>query len=221
MTTPLYHQLMDSPNVKLLLEKVQANLEAESESRKAFYEWLTPDIKAEFINGEIIVHSPVKRRHLHASKYLSKLLSTYVDLHDLGEVDVEKAMISLSRNDYEPDICFWKKEKTTEFHGDLMMHPAPDLIVEVLSKSTANRDRGVKFQDYAAHSVQEYWIVDPEQEIVEVCILDKEQMQYQDPKALSKKDRLRSHMVEGFDIPVLAIFDKKTNLATLKDILGP
>ncbi|MEM7370121.1 MAG: Uma2 family endonuclease [Bacteroidota bacterium] len=88
----------------------------------------------------------MKRRYLSAVKYLNQLLGNYVQWNDLGEVDGGKAMISLSRNDYEPDICFWLKEKTDHFHADLMMHPAPDLIVEVLFKSTAYRDRGSSFR---------------------------------------------------------------------------
>ncbi|GAB2598351.1 Uma2 family endonuclease [Spirosoma areae] len=42
-----------------------------------------------------------------------------------------------------------------------MKLPAPDLVIEVLSKSTARRDRGVKFTDYAANGIAEYWIVNP------------------------------------------------------------
>lgn len=43
----------------------------------------------------------------------------------------------------------------------MMVHPAPDFTVEVLSKSTASKDKGVKLEDYAAHGVRGYWIIDP------------------------------------------------------------
>lgn len=39
----------------------------ESQKREAFYGWLTPDKKAEFINGEIVVQSPAKKRYTIAS----------------------------------------------------------------------------------------------------------------------------------------------------------
>jgi hypothetical protein len=41
---------------------VQAMLDEEKRKRQEFYDWLTDDVKAEFINGEVILHSPVKRR---------------------------------------------------------------------------------------------------------------------------------------------------------------
>ena len=76
-------------------------------------------------------------------------------------------MIELTRNDYEPDIVFFSKEKSNQFTDDQMLFPAPDFVVEILSPSTEKYDRNEKFVDYAAHGVQEYWIIEPEIEIVE------------------------------------------------------
>ncbi len=105
---------------------------------------MTLNIKAEFINGEIIIHSPVKRGHLRCSGNLFKLLDTYVAINNLGETSYDKGMIALTRNDYEPDICFWRNEKAAHFTDETMLHPAPDFVVEVLSKKTAKIDRTIK-----------------------------------------------------------------------------
>ena len=51
------------------------------------------------------------------------------------------------------------------------MQGAPDLVIEVLSSSTADLDRGYKQYLYAAHGVREYWLVDPDAEQVEVLAL--------------------------------------------------
>ena len=167
------NDLLEAPDALLVIERAQAILADESSRRRAFREWLTDDVKAEFINGEVIMHSPVMRRHLAATQNLMVLLHAYVHKNALGEVDSEKAMVSLTRNDYEPDICYWNAKTAATFQDDQMEHPAPDLVVEVLSKSTTGRDRGIKFEDYAAHGVREYWIIDPVRKAVEQHELDE------------------------------------------------
>lgn len=76
-------------------------------------------------------------------------------------------MVSLTLNDYEPDICYFNAAKAAAFQPDQMRFPAPDFIVEVLSASMEANDRGVKFDDYAAHGVAEYWLIDPDTQTVE------------------------------------------------------
>lgn len=213
-------ELLEAPDAKLVIERAQAILADEAERRRAFREWLRDDIKAEFINGEVIMHSPVKRRHLDASKYLENLLQNFVLLNDLGVVDSEKALIGLTRNDYEPDICFWRSETADSFQDDQMEHPAPDLIVEILSKSTTGRDRGVKFEDYAAHGVCEYWIIDPVRKSVEQYQLDEATMAFASVAVLFLDDTLSALSVPGFHIPVRAIFDKLVNMETLQRFMA-
>ncbi len=211
--------LLEAPDAKLVIERVQAILADEAARRRSFREWLQDDVKAEFINGEIIMHSPVKRRHLDATKYLENLLLNFVMRHDLGTVDSVKALIGLTRNDYEPDICFWNAETAASFEDDQMEHPAPDLIVEILSKSTTGRDRGIKFEDYAAHGVTEYWIIDPVRKSVEQYQLDEATMAFASVATLYNDDLINAITVSGFTIPINAIFDKIANMAALQTLL--
>lgn len=215
------NDLLEAPDALLVIERAQAILADESARRQAFRKWLCDDVKAEFINGEVIMHSPVKRRHLDATQNLLVLLRVYVHKNDLGAVDSEKALVGLTRNDYEPDICYWNAEIAASFTDDQMEHPVPDLIVEVLSKGTTGRDRGVKFEDYAAHGVREYWIIDPIRKAVEQYELDEGTMAFAKVAVLydDANDRLDALAVPGFKIPVRAIFDKKTNMEALQKIL--
>lgn len=219
MQAELVYKLLDEPNVTFILKRVQDALDDEAERRKDFYDWIKEDQKAEFINGEIVMHSPVKRNHLNAVGNLFTLLRIYVVSRNLGQVDSEKALISLTRNDYEPDICFWGKGKTALFHPDQMQHPAPDFVVEVLSRGTEQRDRGIKFKDYAAHGVQEYWLIDPVKETVEKYLLDTETMEYGEPVFVHPRQVVDSTVIEGFVIPVRAIFDQKVNMETLAGMM--
>ncbi len=52
-------------------------------------------------------------------------------------------------------------------YPEQMKYPAPDFIAEILSPSTESVDRITKFEDYAAHGVAEYWLIDPAKKIVE------------------------------------------------------
>ncbi|MBC7572377.1 MAG: Uma2 family endonuclease [Spirosoma sp.] len=212
--------LLEAPDAKLVIERVQAILANESERRRAFREWLRDDVKAEFINGEVIMHSPVKRRHLDATQNLLMLLRVHVHLHKLGAVDSEKALVGMTRNDYEPDICYWNADTAASFQDDQMEHPAPDLIVEILSKSTTGRDRGVKFEDYAAHGVLEYWIIDPVRKSLEQYELDDATMAFASVATLYVGDTLTALTVPGFVIPVGAIFEKTANMETLRLLMN-
>ena len=98
-----------------------------------------------------------------------------------------------------------------------MIFPVPDLVVEVLSESTANRDRGIKFSDYAAHGVTEYWLIDPVGEILEQYILEGEGYSLE---LKSGTGTVKSAAVGGFELPIKALFDDAENLRTLRAILG-
>jgi len=60
---------------------------------------------------QTIADSTAKAKHLRATDKLMRLLATYVETSHLGEVFMEKALLCLTRNDYEPDLCFFGREK--------------------------------------------------------------------------------------------------------------
>lgn len=209
--------LLQAPQLRLYYERIGAILEAEAVQRQAFYATVTEAMKAEFINGAMVVHSPVKMRHESASGRLYRLLATFVELYDLGYVAHEKLLITLTRNDYEPDICFFTQVRAAQFTPDQLQFPAPDFIVEVLSPSTEQTDRTIKFSDYAAHGVAEYWLVDPETEGVEQYLLQATGRYELLTKA--RTGQLSSSVVAGFEIPVRAIFATDSYLATLRQLI--
>lgn len=211
--------LLDSPRLPFIARRIDAVLADEQRRRREFYARISEDEKAEFINGEVIMHSPVKLRHNAASGNLYRLLSTHVAVHRLGYVGFEKIMVSLTRNDYEPDICYFDQAKAATFTPDQVRFPAPDLVVEVISESTEQNDRGVKFEDYAAHGVSEYWIVDPDAETLEQYHLPEGGDAYRLViKAMT--GQVRSFAISDFEIPVRAIFDPEINQAALQTLLS-
>lgn len=121
-------------------------------------------------------------------------------------------MVSLSRNDYEPDVCFWSINKSNRFQQRQAQFPAPDFVVEVLSVSTEANDRGIRYQDYESHGVREYWIVDPEKQTVEQYLLEADQYEL---RMKAADGIVKSVAVDGFTIPVRTIFDEEENVRIL------
>jgi Uma2 family endonuclease len=214
----LVDQIIQSPRLPQYLEEIQVFWRKEEDKRKQFYKEIVEDRKMEFINGETYFQSPAMLRHNVVSVLLTNLMSNYVIVHDLGFVGHEKMLVSLTRNDYEPDICFWRKEKSSHFKPRQMQFPAPDLVVEILSESTEKIDRGVKFEDYAQHGVREYWIADADEQIVEQYIL--EEGKYALKHKAQNQETIFCQVLSGFTIPAIAIFDKTENLRVLKSLLG-
>src|SRR5438034_2018143 len=99
----IIEQIVGSSRMPDYVQKLNEILDRECVAREKFYDWLPDNTKAEFINGKVFVHSPVKFEHEGASSKLYMLLSAYVMKHDLGYVGHEKLLVTLTRNDYEPD----------------------------------------------------------------------------------------------------------------------
>jgi Uma2 family endonuclease len=200
--------LKKQPNLRQLIDDLEAFWQDEQNRRLDFYNWVTPDFKAEFIEGEIVVHSPVVKKHNVITVNLTKILSTYNYLHNLGFLGVEKIMCRFNRNDYEPDLCFFLSENHPEFRDDQTIFPVPDLIIEILSKSTEHNDRGVKFQDYQMHGVTEYWIIDPDAESVEQYINQNNKFHLQSNLT---EGSISCLVLQGLIIPIGAFFDSNEN----------
>ncbi len=212
----LLAQLLRSPRLPIVAEKLDALLADEAQRRAHFIDTVLETEKAEFINGAKFVQSPAKFKHIAVVGNLYSLVRAFILAHDLGWVGSEKVMVSLTRNDYEPDICYFNAAKAAAFQPDQMRFPAPDFIVEVLSASTEANDRGVKFDDYAAHGVAEYWLIDPDTQTVEQYRLHGD---VYDLAIKAQTGELRSVAVPGFEIPVRAIFEDEANQATLRRLL--
>jgi len=196
--------LLEQTTLPFLLQEVNQKLQDEAIRRQEFYKIVTEDRKIEFINGEIIIQSPAKLMHIEVSDRLHNLLSVHVDLYGLGKVTHEKLMVSLTRNDFEPDICFFRTERCATFHGDQMRFPAPDFVVEVLSRSTAGRDRKIKKSDYELHGVAEYWIIHPKRHFIEQYVLQEGKYVL---LAKHKTGKVISQAVAGFELEVEELFD--------------
>lgn len=127
-----------------------------------FLEWLEPGVHADLIGGEVFMHSPVSTRHAQLLNFVDAVLRLYIDRHKLGVLFREVVAVKLSgRNAFQPDLAFYVADRRDAVKPTYV-EGAPDLVVEVLSPRTADRDTGPKFAEYEQHGVREYWTLDAE-----------------------------------------------------------
>lgn len=121
----------------------------------------------EIMEGVLHVTPAPTTRHQRVSRRLLVLISLHVEAQGLGEVFCSPIDVVLSpHNVVQPDIVF-VSEKRRHIVTEKNIAGPPDLVVEIVSASSAHTDRGLKAQVYARRGVEHYWLVDPEGETLE------------------------------------------------------
>ena len=216
--SPSTAEFLAAPDLPIKIAAASQALLREGKLREQFRDEIEEYEKGEFINGEKVMHSPVCHAHNHVSSLIVRILSTYTSAHSNGVIVYEKALCGFSRNDYEPDVAWFGPDKTALLTPETTVYPIPDFIVEILSPSTEKRDRGVKLQDYAAHGVPEYWIVDADKRTIEQYLLSDDGDEYQLAEKLGHGE-IKPFSFPGLAIPLAALFEDAANLAFLRSIL--
>ena len=125
---------------------------------------------AELLEGEIVMVPSPGRKHQKVSGEIFNRLFEKVKDEELGEVYYEFDVKFDEENVLRPDIVFVSKERL-DIIKDNWIEGAPDMVVEVLSPTSATRDLIVKRDVYEKFGVREYWVVDPMNEEVFVFVL--------------------------------------------------
>lgn len=166
----------------------------------------TPDdIRYELIEGDLIMTPSPETRHQRIVGRLFAKIFAYVKEHNSGEGFISPFDVYLNNeNVVQPDILFISKERI-DIIGKKNVQGAPDFIIEILSEGNAYRDTIQKKKLYARFGVKEYWIIAPEDEMVEVYQL-KSEGEYQLYKTYIKKGVIESLVISGFKIESKEIF---------------
>jgi Uma2 family endonuclease len=125
----------------------------------------------ELIDGEVIIRMPPIPKH---QAIVGEILFLFMTITRKIGGKAYTAPIEVKLDDhhvFEPDVLYLKPDSACSV-GEKRLTGAPDLVVEVLSPSTAKHDKAKKYTAYQANGVGEYWIVDPSNEVVEVWTLN-------------------------------------------------
>lgn len=124
----------------------------------------------EVIAGELVMTPAPGVRHQAIVTDLTVALSLFVRSNEIGQVLVGPVDVLFAEGDYlEPDVVV-VLDRSHHLLSDRGIEGPPDLVIEVVSPSTASRDRGSKLERYRHYGVPEYWVVDPVGRVVEVWL---------------------------------------------------
>ncbi len=125
--------------------------------------------REELIGGNVVMMSPASAEHVYTAGSIYNIFKNYLKGKNCIPFSDGLLVHLTDENKFVPDmmvVCDRSKIKSDGVHG------APDLVVEVLSPSTAKDDRTRKKEVYEACGVPEYWLVSPTDKSIEVYLLE-------------------------------------------------
>jgi len=197
---PVGNQIMYHSNGKLVITQITE----EASYTVNDYLKLPEGAPYQLIHGKLIYMASAKRNHQRIQMRLSAFIFNYVDSAKLGEILTAPMDVHFDEdNVFQPDILFVSIKRKAIIKDWIM--GAPDFVVEILSKSTEQIDRVKKMQTYGEYEVVEYWIVNLNDQNIEVY--HNQDMQMFLAQTAGKADTIESKAIEGFTLEVKRIFE--------------
>ncbi len=165
----------------------------------------TPDDKRyELLDGELVMPPAPGESHQNVSAMLGWKLTQFAVENRMGRAYHAPFDVVLSDMDVvQPDLIFVSNERT-DIITPANIQGAPDLVVEILSPSTAARDKTFKRSLYARHGITEYWMVDLTEKTITILRLDERGFEVVD--TYGEGETLTSPTLQGFTLNLDDIF---------------
>lgn len=161
----------------------------------------------ELIGGELFVSRAPGLSHQRVLHNLQIAFADYLKSNPIGIIVPGPGMILSDYDAVIPDICFVRNERWNEVVTGEKFTRAVDLVIEIISAGKENRERDLKFkrQLYAKYGVQEYWIVDRENQCVLIYRLQRDILE--EIAKLSVEDEITTPLLPQFQLRVSSIFN--------------
>jgi Uma2 family endonuclease len=163
----------------------------------------------EVIRGNLYVTAAPYPLHQYACSRLSLLVGGFIDERRLGILLSAPLDVRLPQrigDPVQPDLVFLRNGNQPRWETDRSFDGVPDLAIEVLSRSTAQRDRGIKRNAFREAGIREYWLVDPWGRTVEICILSEDGRRYDELCRGGEGETVRSAVLSGLEVRVRDLF---------------
>jgi len=161
----------------------------------------------ELIDGEHYVTPSPNLKHQRVSGALYLLIGSWLQDHPVGEIFYAPFDVVFSQHDVvEPDLLYVSNARTTQVLTPANVQGAPDLVIEIGSPSTRQRDETIKRRLYERSAVSEYWVVDPDIDVVRIYRRTGERFDRAIELSREAGDVLTTDLLPGLDLPLGRIF---------------
>jgi Uma2 family endonuclease len=144
-------------------------------------------------------------KHQFVSLKIAAALLLHAESKNLGHVLQAPCDVVLCRGHIiQPDILFIEKGRSGLI-GESRLWGAPDVVIEILSQNTREKDLKTKRNIYSRFEVKEYWIVDPDPETVEVLVWSE--LGYATAGVFHASHRLHSPALPKLRLPLSEVFN--------------
>ena len=170
------------------------------------YESLPEGSPYQLIDGEFVMSPAPKFDHQRVLKRLFLKFFEVVEQKGRGEVIFSPIDVYLDEeNAFQPDLVVILKNSKDKI-SQRGVEGAPDMVVEVLSPSTAYYDLKKKKDVYEKKGVQEYWVVDPE--MGEIEVYTNEGGSFRLLQKAKREGKVRSSLIKGLEIDAKELFEE-------------
>ena len=172
-----------------------------------FVQFPDDGMRHELIDGEHFVTPSPNPRHQRILGSLYLEIGNHLKAHPIGEVFFAPLDVVMSNVDVvEPDLLYMSRERAAEVLVPEHVRGVPELVVEIASKSTRKRDATIKRALYERAGVSEYWVVDPEIDVVRVYQKSADGFSRPIDLRRDRGDTLTTALLPGLTIPLDVIF---------------
>ena len=161
----------------------------------------------ELIDGEHYVTPSPNMRHQDVLSDLFGFIWVYLQAHPIGRVYLPRLDVVLSQFDVvEPDLLYISNETAARVSTPQNVRGAPDLVAEIASPSTRKRDATIKLQLYERSGVSEYWIVDPDKNVVRIYRREGGRFKPAIELRRDESNVLKTPLLPGYELSLTRLF---------------
>jgi Uma2 family endonuclease len=161
----------------------------------------------ELIDGEHYVTPSPNLRHQRISGNLHLVIGAWLEEHPVGQLFYAPLDVVFSNFDVvEPDLLYMSNARAAQVVTPANVKGSPELVIEIASPGTRKRDETIKRRLYERFGVEEYWVVDPDVDVVRIYRRGDARFERAIELSRESGEVLTTPLMRGLELPLERIF---------------